>query len=1568
MKTFLKQVCSLILALLMVLSVVSVPTFSAKAEDGENPPSTMTLNEALNVEGGNIEFITSGDYISGTSSNYKWLVESDCARSPLETRAGKRAIITATVNVSEQSTVSFDFISTFASNPYTMGGLLFSIDNTAQESGNGYGYIGCYEWTHKEYALSIGQHELKWVFYAGSGEGYNSNYAKLDNVQISEPAHPESIVIDNAVQVGVNERLKLSWIILPENAFNKNVEFVSSNEEIVNVLPDGTLVGLSEGSAIVTVIAEDGGISAECVVSVIDNGTDCAEIMSLKNFQVYKARSSMPEEWSFVAEILNLSPCLSSTLETVAYAGGKLYGYAERGGVKSRFFVIDENEKRLEYCGKYNNLLPRSLAYDHTGNKLYAIAYSDENHTGYALYEVELDCGELIKIVDLQTSIRSVYEIAISNDGQIYAIIENAVYELNKLNGDVTRILSIPSNGSANRIITCSFDHKDSCIYALFEASAGSQGGISFPLYRINISDRTAELCGYANRTVREMYLLDSLNVPDRQRLTFSVSFVDGINGSVIETKEYAVGTTLDESDFPVPPTHKEYEFACWEYEDTYDGEYLLNDTVVTACYTEKGAFATIIVDNHWDNTNPYENWAEWGCQMLIDSNASAYGTIIPSERTWYNTKVGSPETFYDVFQYKLPEGASADITPYSSMYHKKQLIEIPAGIYDWCFIAPVAGTEGIEYYFMSDDGNIAACYDNYEFKGGYTYEFKISHQIDGVLGRNTHVDLTVTRGNSEVVYAERIEVRQSDIVVYGKRQVKIDVEVFPEDAFDKQFILNSADSSIAYPDNSSVNPTVCGVAEGSTVFTVQTVDGHASANINVTVPRVMPSTDLVAYVYKDAFNSAPILDQRWYSINTDNVSEAGISALSTIDEPYFTDHEYIIDASAYVGGKIYGYGKTRTGVGFFSMDPTEMVPVYTGINPGREVLAMAYDHATCTMYAIARNDVIGEFNSLYKVHLPIGTLEEVAPIPLKDEAGNDLSINTLSISQNGVAYGISNGTTPILYQISLTDGHCTLVGETGMDYMPSMYATAVYDYENDIIITYDSRNGLGSVFPDTGKYVPNKKMWSIYVSSICIIDDIETRVPEMMNFEISFVDETTGKVIDKKSVAGGSVLNSDDFPTAPDHDGLVFSGWEFDWKPISMDTEITALYTNSFLNTAVIKLTDETNGVYYYGSQPNNGWHMLLDSDANTYGLADSNIFTPLHNIFRCSTPKAYDRFEYSIPRSAEAPENATPQEFNSVDAVKGSTCSVRIPAGTYDWCILSLSKDSYERYLAWDSGSIGGKGNNFTFAAGYTYEFKIYQSGNGHAVDLIVTQTIEGENPDAGVCVLLGEIAGSPGEEIETEVVIEGDYEANSFDMALEYNASDIEVLEITPGQVIQEIVENGGEFDLQQGSGTGSGGSGSPDASTGTIDAKAESGGMAFSGNGQIMKMKVKIPEDAEAGEKNMDMTVNDLSKNNSDGTTEQVPHYDVTGNSTTGSIGGGGSGGSGGGSAAAVAAFEAPRFRRHRRRRRRRCRNGSHDSHTHGRAYADGRTCAHSDPQPERKLLCNLCRLGRTDNCN
>lgn len=57
---------------------------------------------------------------------------------------------------------------------------------------------------------------------------------------------------------GVNERLRLSWTVLPENSFNKNVEFTSSDEETAYVLPDGTVIGLAEGETIITIMAEDG--------------------------------------------------------------------------------------------------------------------------------------------------------------------------------------------------------------------------------------------------------------------------------------------------------------------------------------------------------------------------------------------------------------------------------------------------------------------------------------------------------------------------------------------------------------------------------------------------------------------------------------------------------------------------------------------------------------------------------------------------------------------------------------------------------------------------------------------------------------------------------------------------------------------------------------------------------------------------------------------------------------------------------------------------------------------------------------------------------------------------------------------------------------------------------------------------------------------------------------------------------------------------------------------------------------------------------------------------------------
>ena len=1530
MKTLLKQVCSLILALLMVLSVVSVPTFSAKAEDGENPPSAMTLNEALNVEGGNIEFTNSGDYIDSENGNYIWIVEDDHIASPEPGLYQKKAVITAEITANEGEIVAFDFICDVLDYTYVSGGLLFSIDDISPESGKGYGYAGFYYWTHKEYALTAGKHTLKWVFCLSTGA--TGSIAKLDNVFVGEPVHPSQVILQDTAEVGVNCRTQLACEVLPAEAFNKSVAFSSSDENVAVVLEDGNVVGMKTGTATITAATVDGGLVDTCEVTVIESEVGSAELFvyydiysreqQIWHTALYNISSSLPEKAELIAE-LSTDETKGYNMVTCAYAGGKIYGYVTKGYSKFNYIVIDEKSQHVDYWGRTNLLFPRSMAYDYSTNTLYAIAYTSQSSSKNALYKVDIDTGDLTKIADFASG--NVAEITISRDGKMYGLSYTTVYEINKTTGELTSLLRFtPTDGYTKLPTAAVYDFEAGLIYALFESRTDRQYSINYHLYRIDVERQTAISCGYvtvAPTGVDDIYIKNDIELPPREKTKFTVTFVDSMDGSVIDTAQYEVGTTLDEATFLTPPEHDGYAFTCWEYDENYDGEYLLYDVTATAYYHEAEAPATIIVNNNYDTTGSYYYWTTYGCQMLIDADATAYGTIIPEQRTWPLTVIEEPETFYDYFEYRLPEGASAEFSSHSSMYCKKQLINIPAGTYDWCFIAPTKADEGVDYLFMSDAGDIPACYDNYTFEAGFTYEFNVTHyNPTDVSTRVSKVELTVTRGNTEPVYTERIELVGQEVVVYGKRMIQYEIYVYPENAFDKQVYITSADETIAFPgtdilgDDSIYVPDgahgeycyAYGVSTGSTVFSVNSSDGHSQTEFVVRVPEVMPVANI------RAFRAG-----KWIDLFDDNVFE-----YTTIRKE---DSTYYVTAATYAGGKLFCFENISGSNRFAVKDAETLETLYTGAMMDRTVTAMAYNYANGKLYALAVNDELGTNNSLYEVSLPLGTLTEIAPIQAFDADGNPVFLNEFCIDKNGNAYGVNKSySEPYLQSIDLTTGVCTIIGGTGMKSYAGFFDSNIlpcgymaFDNENGTIVHYDGLNGWGNFKPETGEYIHNRPFGSATIYCIYVRDsEPEIEIPPAPDFKITFVDDSTGESFEERTVQGGNYIDMESFPTPPEYDGLVFGAWDFfdTDKMITSDIMIRALYSDPGVQTAVVRLTDESGGLY---QNPNGadeteesgwmatcvGWHMVFDADANSCGYGQGFAFSMNGGELCSSASELYSSIEYSIPRYAEAPVNASDSQYNYVESVSGETKSVRIPAGTYDWCILSLITYSYSRFIASNYGNISGCYDDFEFAAGYLYEFRIYRKSYCHAVDLTITKIEKGTTQDAGVCVLLGEIAGSPGEEIETEVVIEGDYEANSFDMALEYDASDIEVLEITPGQVIQEIVENGGEFDLEQfgpGSGPGEGGSGSPDASTGTIDAKAESGGMAFGGNGQIMKMKVKIPEDAEAGEKNMDMTVNDLSKNNSDGTTEQVPHYDVTGNSATGSIGGGGSGGSGGGS--------------------------------------------------------------------
>jgi len=71
----------------------------------------------------------------------------------------------------------------------------------------------------------------------------------------------------------VGKSLTLTATVSPEKAANKNVKWLSDNESVA-IVNNGIVNAISEGEATITVITEDGGKTASCLVTVISPPID----------------------------------------------------------------------------------------------------------------------------------------------------------------------------------------------------------------------------------------------------------------------------------------------------------------------------------------------------------------------------------------------------------------------------------------------------------------------------------------------------------------------------------------------------------------------------------------------------------------------------------------------------------------------------------------------------------------------------------------------------------------------------------------------------------------------------------------------------------------------------------------------------------------------------------------------------------------------------------------------------------------------------------------------------------------------------------------------------------------------------------------------------------------------------------------------------------------------------------------------------------------------------------------------------------------------------------------------
>ena len=711
-------------------------------------------------------------------------------------------------------------------------------------------------------------------------------------------------------------------------------------------------------------------------------------------------------------------------------------------------------------------------------------------------------------------------------------------------------------------------------------------------------------------------------------------------------------------------------------------------------------------------------------------------------------------------------------------------------------------------------DGTEVAKWNRVETWTTYAVELTAGeHTITWTYQKDSSVDKEGDYANVDNVYVGAPVVPTSieveNVTVPAGRRATVAYTVLPAEAFNKNVTFSTANTAIATVNENGV---VVGVAEGTTTVTVTSVaDPTVSGSATVTVTEALPTVNLEGYIAFDPEGTSGI----WGGFA--DYDPSVIENFGTMGSTF---------GGAFAGGNVYGfmYNSDTNDTRFYIMNADTHQVAYPGTSAGRVVVAMAYNHAEGEMYAIAANDADGR--SLYTVNLATGTLTEVAAL----NAGAE-TIMTLAIDGSGNAYGLSYAATnAVLYSINLTNGNCTAIGGTGhgLEYVQS----TVWDHNTNQLFwaqyskVETDKGQLFVIDPATGAATlcgtigTGAEVTVLYTKNNMPVAPIE--VPE---YDVIFVDGLTNEPIPGGyTVEAGTILDEADFPTPPEHEGYVFTGWDYNGAPVYSDLTIKARYRDPSATTATISLT--VGDVWGDGS----GYQMLLDADATAFG----NEIPAEGPLTQGGDAPAglYDAFEYKIPVNADGSTTTS-------NIVINNTITIEVPAGTYDWCIANPTPGD-RIWIASAQGNIGGRADDYEFEAGYTYNFTVYLLGQNDATDVeiipgggetpvitdsptpvitnsptpepptdtpepgdetptpeIPTDTPEPVTPAPGDVIFSvgGTHYVAAGSQVSVDLTIDGEYEANGMNIWVQYDAEKLTLNSVDEGEIMKAIKDLGG-----------------------------------------------------------------------------------------------------------------------------------------------------------------------------
>ncbi len=811
-------------------------------------------------------------------------------------------------------------------------------------------------------------------------------------------------------------------------------------------------------------------------------------------------------------------------------------------------------------------------------------------------------------------------------------------------------------------------------------------------------------------------------------------------------------GETVESAINWVEPAAMNDDFRVFEGGDVPENSCRpISGTDAIADYVPNRGNATVIL-------TAGDNWGDGsGYQMLLDADATAYGSVIP-ETGALSMSCSGNDAIYAEFEYKIPENADGNCATQNIVINNSVSIEIPAGTYDWCITNP---TPGDRIWIAASNGNVGGRQNDYVFEEGMIYEFIVTR-----YGNNDGVDVTITDNpnptpptpptpGSNINYLALP--RESETIWSNMCSPCIDKDMELEGLVTVNVLLNSADS----PDGTVV--TFTNLNEGEQLYhpiDPITLDStghyifesfrkgdyaievtHAGyETINDTV-SIWEARDLryvmieIIYgvenlyvsrtgwaMWEDMSGSSPVIptDGDAFSVDFESGMPAGWTTIDADGDGY----NWVLGSA--VGGIYLIPGASLAGSGHNASGDL----ICSGSYENNYYQALHPDNYLVSPQV---NLVAGSTFSFWACGQDASYAAEHFGVFVSDNGTSDWTMvqewtMTAKSGGNGVmSYGRdgNNRVQGNWYQYSVD-----LSAYAGQKYIAIRHFNCTDQFildVDDIALTTGAKNddrhleyykvmcesidhepifNANTVHPfcqvATDQLVEGEtyicKVAAVYSTGMSAYTEVEWQYEPCSNYA-GTVDGVTvdGNTVSWTYPEGGEGPNP---PTPPTGDVTVILTAGDNWGDGS-------------------------------------GYQMLLDADANAYG---STIPETGALSLNCSGNEAiYAEFEYKIPENADG--NCSTQNI-----VFNNSINITIPAGTYDWCITNPTPGD-RIWIAASNGNVGGRQNDYVFEAGKTYEFTVTRYGNNDGVDVTISDGRNAYRPAASCIQNVGEVKVSEG-----------------------------------------------------------------------------------------------------------------------------------------------------------------------------------------------------------------------------